>query len=194
MRIEVVKNFIDQDLCEQMNSWVDLGVDNKWLDMGISRVSNQDFQSVENRFTSRFYGHRFVYPDFVLDLSQQIRKFCGIDNFPLIEGHGRNGIVVSCTLSGGDVYKHRDSYAPFQNKSTLRCNIMTRAAESGGKLFVGNNQGDIDVGDLHCYLASDFDHYVTTVEGNTSRVLWMFGAHVPFDDWESGKIKLSNSK
>jgi hypothetical protein len=30
------------------------------------------------------------------------------------------------------------------------------------------------------------------VEGDTSRVLWMFGAYVPKEDWELGKIKFNN--
>lgn len=196
MRIEIVKNFIDHTLCEQMNEWVDLGVQNKWLDQGISRNSGQNFHKVDKRVTSRLYADRYAYPDFVLELSDRIRKFCGIQDYPLIEGHGRNGIVVSCTFPGGDVYRHRDPYSgfPTRDKSTLRCNIMTRDSDSGGVLFVGGSQVDIEVGDLHCYLVSDFEHYVTEVQGNTSRVLWMFGAHVPFDDWEDKKIKLQNSE
>ncbi len=195
MRIEIVKNFIDRDLCEQMNAWVDLGVQNKWLDKGIGGTPGIGFHTVDKRVTSRIYSERYVYPDFILDLSQKVRKFCGIDEYSLITGHGRDGIVVSCTFPGGDVYRHRDPYSMTPPPlSTLRCNIMTRDSDSSGKLFVGDTPVDIEVGDLHCYLASDFDHYVTTVEGNTSRVLWMFGAHVPFDDWETGKIKLANSK
>jgi hypothetical protein len=52
---------------------------------------------------------------------------------------------------------------------------MTRAADDGGKLYVGGKEIDIKVGDLHCYLPSTIEHYVTEVKGETSRVLWMFG-------------------
>jgi hypothetical protein len=66
---------------------------------------------------------------------------------------------------------------------------MSQAADDGAELFVGGEKVDIKVGDLHCYLASDYEHYVTEVKGNTSRVLWMFGAYVPKEDWENGDIK-----
>jgi hypothetical protein len=67
---------------------------------------------------------------------------------------------------------------------------MTRAADAGAELYVGGQLVDIEVGELHCYLASEFEHKVTEVQGNTSRVLWMFGAAVPAGDWESGKIQV----
>ena len=69
---------------------------------------------------------------------------------------------------------------------------MTRAASAGGQLYVDNQYIDIEIGELHCYLASDFEHHVTNVEGETSRILWMFGAYVPMNDWEDGIIKINN--
>jgi hypothetical protein len=66
---------------------------------------------------------------------------------------------------------------------------MTQAADNGAELFVDGSKIDIKTGDLHCYLASDFEHYVTEVKGNTPRILWMFGAYVPTEHWENGEIK-----
>ena len=187
MRLERHQNFLSQEDCNILNDWVDEGVKNKWLDFGISRKQS----NYTKRVTSRLYGNRFEYPQIVLDISNRIRKFCGVDSYGLIEGHGRDGVVVSCTFLGGDVYKHQDP--KNQNElSALRCNVMTRGSDAGGKLYVGGEHIDIEVGELHCYLASDFEHYVTEVEGDTSRVLWMFGAYVPKEDWESGRIKINN--
>ena len=187
MRLERHQNFLSQEDCNILNDWVDEGVKNKWLDFGISRKQS----NYTKRVTSRLYGNRFEYPQIVLDISNRIRKFCGVDSYGLIEGHGRDGVVVSCTFPGGDVYKHQDP--KNQNElSALRCNVMTRGSDAGGKLYVGGEHIDIEVGELHCYLASDFEHYVTEVEGDTSRVLWMFGAYVPKEDWESGRIKINN--
>ena len=175
-----------QEDCDILNDWVDKGVKNKWLDVGISR----GLFGYTKRVTSRLYGNRFEYPQIVLGISNRIRKFCGVDSYSLIKGHGRDGVVVSCTFPGGDVYKHQD---PKENGlSALRCNVMTRKADAGGKLYVGGEHIDIEVGELHCYLASDFEHYVTEVEGDTSRVLWMFGAYVPKEDWENGILKINN--
>jgi hypothetical protein len=187
MRLERHKKFLTPDECLTLNSWVTEAVKNKWVDVGISRGSG----NYEKRFTSRLYGDRFEYPQIVRDISIRIRSFCGIDSYPLIEGHGRDGVVVSCTFDGGDVYKHKD---PFANGgySALRCNVMTSSPTHGGKLYVDGQHIDIDVGELHCYLASDFEHYVTEVQGETNRILWMFGAAVTKEDWELGKIKFNN--
>jgi hypothetical protein len=182
MRLEITPNFLSQDECNVLNAWVCLGVENKWLDNGICTQKITD-----KRFTSRFYGHRFVYPKEVMNFANKVRHFAGVSQYPLIDGHGKNGIVVSYTKPGGDVYKHKDP--THLGLSALRCNIMSQAADDGAELFVGGEKVDIKVGDLHCYLASDYEHYVTEVKGNTSRVLWMFGAYVPKEDWENGDIK-----
>ena len=187
IRIERHRNFLTPEECDILNLWVDDGVEKKWLDVGISK----DNGTYKKRVTSRRCADRFEYPQIVLDISNRIRKFCGIDSYGLIEGHGRDGVVVSCTFPGGDVYEHQDPKLIY-GLSALRCNVMTRDSDAGGKLYVNGEHIDIEVGELHCYLASDFRHYVTTVKGETSRVLWMFGAYVPFEDWESGKIKFNN--
>jgi hypothetical protein len=134
------------------------------------------------------YAHRFDFPKFVLEISNRIRKYCGIENYKAINTIEGSAIVVSCTFPKGDVYPHKDVR---QGKyAALRCNVMTRDSDIGGKLYVGGEHLDIEVGELHCYLASEFEHYVTEVQGNISRVLWMFGAAVPVEDWENDKIKL----
>jgi len=182
MRLEITMNFITPSECALLNAWVYDGVAKKWLDNG------KDIgKSTNKRLTSRLYGDRFNYPQEVIDLANKIRRFVDINNYSIITGHGNNGVVVSYTKPGGDVYKHKD---PKEAElSALRCNIMTQAADEGGKLFIDDNQINIGVGDLHCYLASDFEHYVTEVKGDTPRILWMFGAYVPKKDWENGVIK-----
>jgi hypothetical protein len=184
MRIERHKNFLSPEECSALNAWVDEGVEKKWLDVSISTEGI----GYTKRVTSRLYGNRYEYPQVVLDISNRIRSFCGVNSYDLIERHGRDGVVVSCTFPGGDVYTHQDprSYGGF---ATLRCNVMTRKADSGGELYLDGQRVDIETGELHCYLVSEIPHSVSTVSGKTSRVLWMFGAHVPVEDWESGKIK-----
>lgn len=186
MRIERVKNFFTPAECEELNAWCDMGVANKWLDSGLSRAK----PGQKHRVTSRFYSDRYEYPKLVHTLSERVRQFCGVSSYPMISGHGRDGIVVSCTFPGGDTFAHRDPMSEA-GIATLRCNVMTRAAESGSVLHVGGRVVDIEVGELHCYLASEHEHFVTQVEGAASRVLWMFGAHIPADDWNSGKIQLA---
>jgi hypothetical protein len=185
MRIERHKNFLTQAECEVLNAWTDLATQKNWLTVSKSR----DAQNYPKRVTSRLSPDRFEYPQFVLDTAAKIRAFCGVDAYPLIAGHGRNGIVVSCIFPGGDVYSHKDPRS-MDGVATLRCNVMTRAADSGCVLHVGGEVVDVEAGELHCYLASEHEHFATPVEGSTSRVMWMFGAHVPAEDWDSGLIKV----
>ena len=189
MWLKTVKNYLTPQECATLNAWVDEAVKNKWLDKGI------DPHSLENnvRVTSRMYGDRFVYPQLVLDISERIRKFCGVADKNIIEGHGRDGIVVSCTFPGGDVYSHRDPRSS-DGLLALRCNVLTRAADSGGILHLEGQPISLEVGELHCYLASEHEHCVSKVEGNTSRVLWMFGAYVSPNDWNSGQIKFGSEQ
>lgn len=189
MRIEIYPNFATQEEIKALNEWVELGVKNKWLDIGVTKNSIK----TNNRLTSRFYGGRFVYPQVVHNLSERIRKFVGLESYPLILGHGRDGIVVSYTMNGGDVYKHKDPKS-LNGLATLRCNILTQSSEKGGQLYVDGQAINFNVGDLHCYLVSEHEHWVTPAEGDTPRIMWMFGAHVPAEDWNSGKIKVKNER
>ena len=167
----VFKNFIDRETCGQLNDWVYLGVQNKWLDKGLNRGDNWNCQT---RVTTRKYADRFEYPKVVYEVFNKITNTLNThDLAKSVKGGGKDGVVVSCTSPGGDVYKHRDPQEG--NLEVLRCNVMTRDSDSGGELFIGDNKIDIEVGDLHCYLPSTIDHYVTEVKGQTSRVLWMFG-------------------
>jgi hypothetical protein len=183
MRIDVIPNFATQEEINELNAWAEEGVKNKWLDAGIS---SKYITSL--RVTSRLYGSRYTYPKSVLCLSERVRKFVGVHTYPLIVGHGRSGVVVSYTYPDGDVYKHKDPKSA-DGLATLRCNILTQKADAGGVLYVDGKQIDIKVSDLHCYLVSEHEHWATKVEGETPRIMWMFGAHVPADDWNSGKIK-----
>jgi hypothetical protein len=186
MRIEVIPSFATQEEIKALNSWATLGVKNKWLDTGIGSQG-----TTQKRLTSRMYGSRYEYPQIVRDLSDRIRKFVGIDNYPLIVNHGRDGVVVSYTIPNGDVYKHKDPRSK-EGVATLRCNVLTQKADEGGVLFVDGQQVDFEVGDLHCYLVSEHEHWATEVKGNTPRIMWMFGAHVPAEDWNNGLIKVNN--
>jgi hypothetical protein len=185
MRIEIIPNFATKEEIKLLNEWAELGVKNKWLDNGITDYRH----STNKRLTSRMYGNRYEYPQFVRDLSDRIRKFVGIDSYPLIVGHGRDGVVVSYTMNGGDVYKHKDPKS-IEDLATLRCNILTQKSEAGGILHIENKPIDINVGDLHCYLVSEHEHWATPIDGNTPRIMWMFGCHLPAEHWNSGKINI----
>lgn len=175
----IIRNFLSSSEMKELNAFVDEGVENEWLGPGISRGSF--FYS--KRYTSRLYGDRFSYPDIVYDVFSKITDRLSLHEYrKSVLGGGRDGVVVSCTFDGGDVYEHVDPKEQ-NGLDVLRCNIMTRKPVEGGMLFVGGEQIEIDEGDLHCYLPSDVSHYVTTVHGPQSRVLWMFGYQISKTEW-----------
>lgn len=187
MRVEIVKTFLLPQECEMLNDWANAGINAGWLDKGheINGATNK-------RLTSRAYGYRFTTPSEILKISDKIRRFVGVDSYPLVVDHGKDGIVVSCTFSGGDVFSHADPRS-IPHLATLRCNVMTQKPEVGGILHIDGKPVPLDAGDLHCYLASEHQHYVTTVYGDIARVCWMFGACVPKEDWNSNHIKIGDA-
>jgi hypothetical protein len=187
MRLERYKNFLSLEECTELNAWVDEATAKNWLGAGIN-ARGEPYNS-DKRVTSRFYGHLFEYPQLVLDISKRVRLFYDVDSYELIAGHGRDGVVVSNTFNTGDVYSHKDPQSAANGFSALRLNILTRKPTSGGVLHIEDQPIELEVGELHCYLASEFTHGVSTVGGDVPRVLWMFGAYVPMQAWESGAIK-----
>lgn len=181
MRVERVKNFITQAECDALNAWADEAADKNWMGAGL--LANGAVEE-RLRLTTRFYGDRFDYPPLVLDIRDKIAKAVGIEKFPLILDHGKDGVVVNRMDVGGDLFAHMDRWSPTGELLALRCNILTRKPAKGGALFLEGELTDIEVGELHCYTASTRLHRVATVEEGPARVLWMFGAYVPVGFWE----------
>lgn len=186
MRVERHKNFLTAEECHTLNEWVRQATEFGWMNKGF----HQGGANHPNRLSTRSSGDRFEYPELALKVSNRVRQFCGVAGMPLIEGHGRDGIVVSCTFPKGDVYAHLDGPRMSPMHSILRCNVVTQAPDGGAELFIDDHSFFPEQGELHCYLVSDYVHYVTEVFGNTPRILWMFGAHVPTEEWNSGEIKV----
>jgi hypothetical protein len=165
------KQFLTQTQCGELNAWVLEAIERKWLGFGTDadgRWPNKE------RLTTRTYGDRFEYPKIVHDVFKQITDALQLHDLPKsVFGGGRDGVVVSCTFTSGDVYEHRDGMEGMDH--VLRCNVMTQKADSGAKLYIKEEHIDVDVGELHCYLPSRESHYVTKVEGQTPRIMWMFG-------------------
>ncbi len=178
------RNFIDESVCKSLNAWVNEGVEKKWLDVGRDEKNSW---SNKDRLTTRIYQNRFEYPDTVYKVFEKITDTLNLHDVPKsVVGGGKNGVVVSCTFSNGDVYPHID---PMEGEfHVLRCNVMTQAADDGAQLFIGGKQIDIGVGDLHCYLPSNVEHYVTPAKGATPRIMWMFGYQITKEQFNTRKI------
>ena len=178
MSVKIFKNFLSKEACEALNAVARQGVTEGWVNKGINRGQF----GYDKRFTSRMHMENAEYPDLVREISSRVRQRVGIDKFPIISGHGRDGVVVSYTMQGGDVHVHKD---PKSNEGlpTYRCNVLTQANEVGGDLYVKGEKIAIEVGDLHCYMVSELYHGVSEAKGPTPRIMWMFGAHIPKEHW-----------
>jgi hypothetical protein len=183
MQVKIYKKFLSKEDCETLNNIAKGGL-GLWIKTGITNGNNE----IKNRFTSRMHMNSYEYPQVVLDISDRIRTFLNIDSFPIIDGHGKDGVVVSYTLKGGDIYAHKDPRSA-DGLPTYRCNILTQPNEDGCDLYVDGKKIDIEVGDLHCYMVSELEHYVTEAKGTTPRIMWMFGAHIPKTHWEEYGVK-----
>lgn len=178
MQVKIYKNFLSKENCQLLNNIAEQGVKDGWISNGIS-YQNHNYKK---RLTSRMHMANVEYPQIVRDISNSVRSFVGVNSFPIIAGHGKDGVVVSYTTQGGDVYPHKDPRS-VDGLPTYRCNILTQANEDGCELYIGGKKIDIEVGDLHCYMVSEIEHYVTEAKGETPRIMWMFGAHIPKEYW-----------
>jgi hypothetical protein len=172
--IKTVKNFLSPDECATLNKIAKQGVEEGWVSVGV----NGKDKAYTKRYTSRMHMDNAEYPQVVRDIATKVRQFAGVDEFPIITGHGKDGVVVSVTFKGGEVYSHKDPRS-LMGMPTYRCNVLTQANEDGCDLYVGGEKVDLSVGDLHCYMVSEIEHYVTEAKGDTPRIMWMFGAHIP---------------
>lgn len=184
MSVKIYKNFISKQECAELNQ-ITLELINKGL---LHKGLDRGKWEYPYRLTNRQKMGKTQYPALVYEISKKIKNFLNIDAFPIIEGHGNNGIVVSYTMKHGDVYAHKDPRSS-DGLPTYRCNILTQANESGCDLYVGGEKIDIEIGDLHCYLASEIEHYVTEARGEIPRIMWMFGSHIPKSHWQEYGIK-----
>jgi hypothetical protein len=182
MNVAVFPNFLDQDTCNQLNAWVESAIKNSIFDFGINPEG-----VCNTRLTTRQTGIRCNYPSIVYLIAKKIEGFLEVEGLKKRPHGGRNGIIVNYVMSKGSVFEHIDSK---QNEShILTCNIMTSSASSGGELYVGGEKINIKTGDLHCYLPSDVEHYVTENTGECARIMWMFGYQMSKEDFQSKFFK-----
>lgn len=178
MQVKIYKNFLPKQQCDALNAIANRGVKEGWVNKGVDYQNH----SYTKRLTSRMHMANAEYPQLVRDISDRVRKFVGVNDLPIIVNHGKDGVVVSYTMQGGGVYPHKDPRSD-DGLPTYRCNILTQANEQGGDLYVGGQKIDVEIGDLHCYMVSEVEHYVTEAKGATPRIMWMFGAHIPKEHW-----------
>jgi hypothetical protein len=181
----VIRNFASSEEVQILKDWQVKAVEEGQFVNGITGDWDKKiFSTTKTRLTNRMSKH-INYPNLVKTLQDRIRQtFPILSNVPLIEGHGKDGVVVSVTYNDGDVYKHKDP-SVGEGFAGLRCNILASKAESGGTIHVEDKTYDLNEGDMMCYLVTELYHSVDVCYGNNPRTLFMFGFVVDEEDWEN---------
>lgn len=202
MFIYHIKNFITLDECAVLNHWVEKTMYNpntKHLFKGNTDSTDsgstvKQTWSYDKRLTTRNIWRNstnqpWEYPELAYNIFGRIKEHLDFSSQPVISGHGKNGIVVTSILDGGNVFKHTDPGDPLgrTNYEALRCNILTSKPDTGGTLHIGDNVFELEEGDLICYLVSKYPHSVDVCKGDKKRNLWMFGLLVDYVVWETVK-------
>lgn len=192
IKVAVVRNYLDKESCEQLNQWVldVIAQGNIGRAITISEGSHytvSDRAIAEHRYTSRMYSENYEYPPLVKDIFTRIKTELNLKNASVSSNGGKEGVVVSCTYPGGDVYLHKDPKEGVAT-SVLRVNILSKAAKFGGVIHVENNAFNLEQGDMMAYLVDEYEHCVEPVGEGDPRIMWMFGLLLPKNLWESKVI------
>ncbi len=191
-KVKIIKGYLSPDKCAALSK---LSLDQiKEGIVGYGSIPENNLRYDETvvrvrtntRYSSRMYDD-VVFSSLVYDVFSKIREDFDLKQAPISRNGGKDGIVFSCTMEGGDVYLHKDP-KEGPGVSTLRCNILTSKPDGGGAVCVEDQKFDLDVGDMMCYLVSDHEHCVEQVVGANPRIIWMFGMLVPPWSWNSGTI------
>lgn len=183
MRVEIIRDFVTPSDCQSLTKHFMEVKDTEFVkgltkdEQGYKRIAWR----LTNRLTQQETKNKIVYPPLVFELRERIKKALSLELPVYDEGHGADGVVVSITLPGGNVYEHSDPKPLTKDTDVLRCNILLCGNEH--EVFVAKKPYLIRPGDLMCYLVSKHKHSVPVVP--VTRILIMFGFVINDEQWET---------
>lgn len=182
MRLTRIPEFITEEERLELVSWMDKGIEDGILVKGLSRGQ----YGYKDRLTTRLNPDKITYPKVAFDIQRRILESFELTENCYIEPLGNGGMICVAIYPGGDTYKHKD---PKLYGSAVRFNIILQKPEAGGELYVEGENFACEERELHCYNVTKNQHWVTEVEGDTPRYIWIFGMSIPHKDWEDGHVK-----
>jgi hypothetical protein len=187
-QVLLVRNFLSPEEIQVLKDWTNQAViDCQFVDGITGDWDKKEFDRTKKRLTNRMSQH-INYPELVKTLQDRIRQTVPLAlEAPVIEGHGKDGVVVSITYNDGDVYKHKDP-SVGEGVVGLRCNILASKAQSGGAIHVEDKTYNLNEGDMMCYLVTELYHSVEVCHGDNPRTLFMFGFVVDENSWKTANL------
>lgn len=172
--VDIYRNYLDKETCDFLSNWC-LSNKDQFV-KGISKNNNGEVEFVDFRHTNRMSTY-INYHEKFYEIQEKIAKEFNFSQFGKVEDHGKDGIVISITYDGGDVYEHIDP-SVGEGFHALRFNILLSEPISGGTIYVKDEPFDLKTGDAMCYLVSKHKHRVEKCYGNP-RIMIMYGWRVP---------------
>jgi hypothetical protein len=175
-RPTVVRNFITEAERNELNTWC---LDN-CKDPGLFRDANMGKKNT--RLTTRYtQKDTLIFPDIAYTIRKRIIEHLEITNFLVPDF--KDGIVCGIGYNSGDIYEHKDPVW-YPGTYTLHCNVISQKPEAGGVTIIEGIEYETNETDLLCYPVSELPHSVNEIQGDTERILWVFGFSIPLPQGE----------
>lgn len=169
----ILRNFISKYSVNLLNQWTLANCNRE-----IFEDAKMDTFNAATRFTTRAANESIApninYPVSAFIIKQKIIDHFGLEGYKSPPSYS-HGIVNGIGYGGGDIVEHIDPVY-YSGTKTVHFNIITQQADTGGHIIVdGVKYNDLTPQDLMIYQVSEVYHEVTRTEGNTPRILWVFG-------------------
>lgn len=165
----IIKNFISNNTVKVLNEWAYETISSQ---PHLFYDANMGLKGT--RLTTRYNKNcdKLSFPAQAFELRVKIARYLNIKNYK--DPNYCHGIVCGIGYNNGSIYEHTDPVY-HEGTYTLHCNVITQAAESGGITIIDYIPYPTKPNDILVYPVSKVKHSVTTIEGNTPRILWVFG-------------------
>jgi hypothetical protein len=173
---KIIKNFLFEDEIQKLNNWTLDNCNNFYFQdakMDPFHSGTRFSTRMENDVTFKDLEFIINYPKECYNIRERIQNFFNLHDFKSPPSF-YNGIVNGIGFSPGIIENHIDPIY-FEGTETLHCNIITQNSISGGITYINNQKYLVNPGDLLMYVVSKHYHYVTEIQGNLPRILWVFG-------------------
>ena len=175
MRIDKHPEFITEEERLALIDWMD---NSGYLVKGFSR-GEYDY---ELRYNTRLHRGLVVFPKVAYDIQKRIMELYGFKTEDIDRAREGSGMVAVKTFVGGDTHKHTDH--TNSGGHAVRLNVLLQKPDKGGVLHIEGERVDLEERELHGYMATAHEHWVTEVEGDNPRHIWIFGFEIDKDNWE----------